>query len=275
MKNLRLGIIQTNILWEKAQENRILLEKKIITLVKKDVSLIILPEMFTTGFSMNTSKIAETMQGETIKWMMDLSQKHQVSILGSLCIKEKNTFYNRLIITEKNKSIYSYDKKHLFSFGGEDKSFSAGKTQTVFSHEKWNIKTAICYDLRFPVWLKNKYSENKYEYDLLLVVANWPAARTYQWEQLLIARAIENQSFVVGVNRIGTDINGTKHNGNSLVISPVGEVIHRSQPNKEENSVVEITKEKLLHYRNKMNCGKDWDTFEFLNTNTSSSFKEK
>ncbi len=270
MKNLRLGIVQTDIIWEKAQENRILLEKKILELVNENANLIVLPEMFTTGFSMNTSFIAETMQGETVEWMKSLSQKHDVSILGSLCIKENQAFYNRLIITQKNERLSFYDKKHLFSVGEEDKHFSAGKSQTIFSHQTWNIKTAICYDLRFPVWLKNKYTEDKYEYDLLVVVANWPSKRTYQWEQLLIARAIENQSFVVAVNRIGTDINSIKHAGNSLVISPIGEVLHRSQLNKEENIVVEIKKEKLLHYRSNMNCGKDWDAFEFLNANTNS-----
>ncbi|HDQ15773.1 MAG TPA: nitrilase family protein [Bacteroidetes bacterium] len=262
MKNLKIGIIQTDLFWEKADENRQMLNPKIAKLACEGAQLIIMPEMVNSGFSMDTKKIAESPKGKTQQWMQAKSQKHDVTLIASLCVEENGKYFNRLLICAPNKKTEHYDKRHLFAFGEEDKYYTAGNKQKILSLYDWNISFGICYDLRFPVWLKNSYQDNSYGYDVLVLVANWPEKRNYQWEQLLIARAIENQAFVVGVNRIGTDGREIYYCGNSLVINPIGEIIYRGAKGKEDIALVELEKERLIHYRERMNCGKDWDDFQ-------------
>jgi omega-amidase len=262
MKNLKIGIIQSDIYWEKAEENRLNLSPKIAKLANEGAQLIILPEMFNSGFSMNTKKIAEKQGGETQQWMQAKSEEHSISLIGSLCVEENGQYFNRLLICSPKQQDNFYDKRHLFALGQEDNYYSAGKKQKILSLYDWNLSFGICYDLRFPVWLKNTYQNDSFGYDVLLLVANWPEKRNYQWEQLLIARAIENQSFVVGVNRVGIDGREIQYCGNSLIINPIGKIIFRAKNAEEDSAVVELEKERLFHYRERMNCGKDWDDFQ-------------
>jgi predicted amidohydrolase len=262
MKNLKIGIVQTDLFWEKAEENRQMLNPKIAKLAREGAQLIIMPEMVNSGFSMDTKKIAERPKGKTQQWMQAKSQEHNVTLIASLCVEENRQYFNRLVICAPNQKTKHYDKRHLFAFGEEDKYYTAGNKQQILSLYDWNISFGICYDLRFPVWLKNRYQHNSYGYDVLVLVANWPEKRNYQWEQLLIARAIENQAFVVGVNRIGKDGREIDYCGNSLVVNPIGKILYCGAKGKEDIAIAELEKERLIYYRERMNCGKDWDDFQ-------------
>ena len=215
--NLNITYIQFPIVWEDAAKNREFLTNEIEKTVSTD--LIVLPETFNTGFSIKES-IAETMCGSTLEWMKEIAHKKEVAIMGSLIIKEKEHIYNRMVFVAPSGEIQTYDKLHLFNYGNEGKCFSAGKTTTIFEYKSWKIKPIICYDLRFPVAIRNV--EN---YDVLVCVANWPEVRLEAWKTLLKARAIENQCYVVGVNRVGEDGNGYKYPGNSNVYDPLGKAL--------------------------------------------------
>ncbi|HBK70487.1 MAG TPA: amidohydrolase, partial [Flavobacteriaceae bacterium] len=210
MKNiLKITIIQSELVWENSAQNRqVFLEK--IKSISEVVDLIILPEMFTTGFTMNPEKVAETMDGETIHWLKYLAKEKNTAITGSLIIKEGNKYYNRLVFVHPTGEIKTYDKRHTFTLAGEDKIYTAGNKKLIVAYKGWKICPMICYDLRFPVW-----SRNTDDYNLLIYVANWPKPRITAWSTLLKARAIENMSYVVGVNRIGADDNGHEYSGNS------------------------------------------------------------
>ena len=219
MPNLTVTIIQKDLQWEDPNANRTSLEAMILS-DTHDSQLIVLPEMFTTGFSMKPKKFAEKMDGASSLWMQNLANKTNKTITGSLIIEEDGNYYNRLLWATPHRPIQSYDKRHLFSFGNEDKHFSAGQNILETEINNWKIRPLICYDLRFPVW-----SRNTTDYDVLVYVANWPERRIGHWRSLLIARAIENQCFVVASNRVGTDGHGVYHNGNSMIISPKGQVL--------------------------------------------------
>ncbi len=219
MPNLTVTIIQKDLLWEDPAANRQALE----TMILSDTSssqLIVLPEMFTTGFSMKPKLLAEKMNGLTSQWMQNLAHKTNKTITGSLIIEEGGHYYNRLLWTAPNQPHQSYDKRHLFSYGNENEHYTPGKKILETQINNWKIRPLICYDLRFPVW-----SRNTTDYDILIYVANWPERRIAHWRSLLIARAIENQCFVIATNRVGTDGNGIYHNGNSMIISPKGQVL--------------------------------------------------
>ncbi len=213
MKNiLKITIIQSELVWENSAQNRqVFLEK--IKSISEVVDLIILPEMFTTGFTMNPEKVAETMDGETIHWLKYLAKEKNTAITGSLIIKEGNKYYNRLVFVHPTGEIKTYDKRHTFTLAGEDKIYTAGNKKLIVAYKGWKICPMICYDLRFPVW-----SRNTDDYNLLIYVANWPKPRITAWSTLLKARAIENMSYVVGVNRIGADDNGHEYSGNSAAM---------------------------------------------------------
>ncbi len=239
-----------------------MLEEKINGLYR-NTELVVLPEMFSTGFSMKPEVLAETMEGETMAWMKRVSAANRVILTGSLIIEEEKKYYNRLIWMMPNGEFGYYDKRHLFGFAGEDKHYQAGNKRLITSVKGWKINVQVCYDLRFPVWARQsvkKDKENPYEYDVLLYVANWPERRSHAWKTLLCARAIENQCYVIGVNRVGMDGNEIYHSGNSLVIDPLGEVLYH-MTDEEDIFTIMLEKEKLEDVRSRFPFLKDADEF--------------
>ena len=260
MQPLTITLIQTNLHWENKAANLLMLEQKIKSMEER-TEIIVLPEMFSTGFSMNAKALAEDMDGETFNWIKRVAAENKVILTGSLIIKENENFYNRLIWMLPNGQYGVYDKRHLFGFGNETEHYSAGNKRLIASVKGWKINLQICYDLRFPVWARQKpANKNEAEYDVLIYVANWPERRSHAWKTLLCARAIENQCYVVGVNRVGDDGNNIYHSGNSMVIDPLGQVLYHKA---EEEDIFTITldKEKLNEVRNKFPFLKDGDDF--------------
>lgn len=256
--------LQSNVEWEDASRNIETFESMLNDHVKR-TDLIVLPEMFTTGFTMNAESQAETMDGPTIQWMQRTAKEMSSAITGSLIIRDNGHFFNRLIYATKNGQIHQYDKRHLFSFAQEDLHFKPGKSRLIVESEGWRICPLVCYDLRFPVWSRNASltGENRVnEYDLLIYVANWPEARRQPWINLLEARAHENQSFVVGVNRVGVDGNGISYSGDSAVYSPKGERLIAPQPNQVAIETIVLEKKALDDFREKFPVGKDKDVFD-------------
>lgn len=232
MTDLKVVTIQTDIFWENPDKNLSFYEGEYLNkLEKSKVDLIVLPELFPTGFTMNTIDFGEEMDGNTINWMQKWANRLSCHLIGSVIIKENNNYFNRLLVVSKNGVESFYDKKHLFRMGDENNHFSAGKKRIIVNIKGWNILLQVCYDLRFPVFSRNKTISNKTEYDAIIYVANWPEVRSYAWETLLRARAIENQVFVIGVNRTGLDGNGINHSGSSSIIDPWGNYIHEHQNN--------------------------------------------
>ncbi|NCT18702.1 MAG: amidohydrolase [Flavobacteriaceae bacterium CG_4_8_14_3_um_filter_34_10] len=253
---LNIALIQAPLVWENAVANRSYFSKKILA-ISEDVAVFILPEMFTTGFTMNAKPLAETFQGETTSWMLQLAQKKQAAITGSIIIEENGKFYNRLLFVYPSGKITTYDKKHLFTLATENEVYTAGKTKPIIDFQGWKICPLICYDLRFPVWARNK--EN---YDILIYVANWPEMRIAAWDTLLQARAIENMAYCVGVNRVGTDGNGYKYVGHSAVYDALGKKVSQDLNEKEGITIVCIKKSHLEETRNKLKFLEDMDTFQ-------------
>ena len=215
MQDLRITLLQAPIQWERPERNRKLYAAMLRT-YGAPADLIVLPELFTTGFTMNPAPHAEPMNGPTLQWMAELAAKRDAAMLGSLIIQEDGAYYNRLVFMPPPGGDYqTYDKRHRFALAGEHQHYAAGRERLVVDYRGWRICPLVCYDLRFPVW-----SRNQDEYDLLIYVANWPDRRAYDWRTLLRARAIENQCYVVGVNRIGADANGHTYAGDSGVIDP-------------------------------------------------------
>lgn len=207
-------MIQAPLVWENPQANRDYFSER---LKGTNADLVVLPEMFSSGFTMLPQRVAEPMSGDTVLWMQDMAITHQTAIVGSVVITEGDKFYNRLLFVFPSGSIQYYDKRHLFTLAGEDKSYTSGFEKLIVDYRGWKICPLICYDLRFPV-----FSRNTENYDLLLYVANWPKVRTNAWDALLKARAIENMSYVVGVNRIGQDANGHDYIGHSQIVDALG-----------------------------------------------------
>ena len=216
---LTVALVQTDLVWENPVLNRNLIEKKILN-EKSKIDLFILPEMFTSGFTMHPKTVAESMEGDSIIWLKKLSKIKSAAICGSLVIREKKCFYNRLVFVEPDGCISSYDKRHTFNMAGEGESYCSGSNFGLIEYNGWKILLRICYDLRFPVW-----SRNVDDYELLIYVANWPSPRINAWDNLIIARAIENVSYCIGVNRIGLDENKNSYPGHSLVIDSLGKKI--------------------------------------------------
>jgi len=224
MQDLKTTIIQTELVWENIEGNLAGFDNKINT-IKDDTHLIILPEMFTTGFSMNAASLAQDMTGSAVKWLREKSRQKNADIVGSIIFREDGKFFNRLIWTNPRGEIFTYDKKHLFRMAGEEKVYSAGHQNITVELRGWKIRPFICYDLRFPVWTRN--IENRY--DAAIFIANWPERRSWHWKLLLQARAVENQCYVIGVNRVGTDGKGHPYSGDSSVIDPWGNIIFQKK----------------------------------------------
>ena len=254
---MKIALIQTSLSWENPMENRSHLAQK-ITGFMEDVDLIVLPEMFSSGFTMNPKAVAETMQGETVSWLQHLAKAKNCAITGSLVIEENGNYYNRLVFVFPNGDIETYDKRHLFALAGEHQFYTAGVDKLIINYKGFKICPLVCYDLRFPV-----FSRNAENYDVLIYVANWPKPRINAWDILLKARAVENMCYTIGVNRIGTDNHNHEYVGHSQVVDFLGEYVLEPQ---EADSVfiVELDKAKLLETREKLAFLNDRDIFEIL-----------
>lgn len=256
MSTLKITTFQAYLFWENIDKNLQNLGLRLSS-IREKTDLIVLPEMFSTGFSMNPEKFAEEMDGRSMKWMLEQAKKFGSVVTGSIIIKENKKYYNRLIWMRPDGSYEYYDKRHLFGLGEEDKHYTAGSKKLFVELNGWKICPMICYDLRFPVWLRNVDEA----YDMLLIVANWPERRSLHWRTLIPARAIENQAFVVAVNRVGHDGNEIYHSGDSMCIDPLGKVVYY-KPNDEDLYTFSINKEDLAHARTTMPFLKDADTFQ-------------
>ena len=254
---MKIALIQTSLSWENPMENRSHLVQKINGFME-EVDLIVLPEMFSSGFTMNPKAVAETMQGETVLWLQHLAKAKNCAITGSLVIEENGNYYNRLVFVFPNGDIKTYDKRHLFTLAGEHQFYSAGEDKLIINYKGFKICPLVCYDLRFPV-----FSRNVEHYDVLLYVANWPKPRVNAWDILLRARAVENMCYTIGVNRIGTDNNNHKYIGHSQVVDFLGEYVLEPQE-ADAVFIVELDKAKLLETREKLTFLIDRDTFEII-----------
>ena len=252
---MKIAIIQTDLIWENPKANRVQFKQKINT-ITHHVDLIVLPEMFSTGFSMFPESLAEKMQGETVNWMLNLAKDKNIAICGSIIIEENGHYYNRFLFVHPNGKIETYDKRHLFSLAGEHKQYTQGTEKVIIEYKDWKICPQICYDLRFPV-----FSRNIEEYDLLIYVANWPKPRIYAWDALLRARAMENMSFVVGVNRIGLDGNMHEYVGRSIILDELGSTILDANEG-DGVFIATLDKAKMYQTRKKLNFLNDRDVFE-------------
>lgn len=268
MKNLRITTVQVSLKWEDIPGNIRQFSKRLSTLKAGSTDLIVLPEMFNTGFSMRPEILAEKPEGATMQWMAVTAKDLKAVITGSLMIKEGRKFFNRLIWMRPDGTYEFYDKRHLFRMGNEGNLFSSGKKKLITEIKGWKVCPLVCYDLRFPVWSRNRLIGKKnnptVEFDVLVYIANWPSARTYTWQQLLIARALENQCFVVGVNRIGKDGNGMDHPGSSVVLDPLGQQLFSAGKKASvQTTVLDFTQLKSL--REKFPVLMDGDGFELGN----------
>lgn len=259
MQDLVITLIQTDLIWENRNKNLSHFENRIDSIME-DTDLIILPEMFNTGFSMNPEKLAESMDGVTVQWMQKISADREADICGSVIIKENNQYLNRLIWVKPDGFVLTYDKRHLFRMGNEQKVYSGGNKLITVELKDWKIRPLICYDLRFPVWARNTGGS---EYDLLIYVANWPDKRTHHWKSLLIARAIENQTYVTGVNRIGSDGNKVSYCGDSMIVDPLGETMVLLR-NQDIIHTERLSRRHLINYRERFPAWRDGDRFEII-----------
>jgi predicted amidohydrolase len=270
MSFLSITIIQTNLHWENKAANLQMLEEKINS-IKEKTEIVVLPEMFSTGFSMKPELLAETMDGETLQWMKRIAAEKKIILTGSVIIKDDGKYYNRLVWMQPNGQYGVYDKRHRFGYAGEDDHYSAGTKRLIASAKGWKINLLVCYDLRFPVWARQSSPLTPHgvergatapepEYDILIYVANWPERRIHAWKTLLQARAIENQCYVVGVNRVGNDGNDIHYNGESMIIDPMGEVLY-TKKDEEDIFTIILDKKHLDTVREKLPFLKDADGF--------------
>ncbi len=255
MEKLSITIIQADLHWEDAELNREMFSRKIEEL-SLATHLIILPEMFTTGFSMNAENLAEETNGNSLAWLQKQAKKFEVALTGSVIITENDNYYNRLFFIFPDGSFKTYDKKHLFTLAHEQNTYSAGKERLLVEYKGWKICPLICYDLRFPVW-----SRNTEDFDLLLYVANWPKKRTEAWDALLKARAIENMCYVAGVNRVGLDGNGHQYSGHSAIYDMLGKQISTLNNEVVFSETIQLSKEELNETRKRFAFLNDRDKF--------------
>jgi omega-amidase len=256
-ESLQVAILQLDLVWENRQANR---EKIDLFLQKvpRGTEVVFLPEMFSTGFSMNVSGLAETMDGETIQWMKQRCIELQAALCGSLIILENGLFFNRLVFVAPSGEVQFYNKRHLFALGDEETHFTHGLERLIVNYKGWRICPLICYDLRFPVWARNHN-----EYDILVYSANWPRARTLAWNTLLKARSIENQAYVVGANRVGVDGSLITYSGNSQLIDPKGNVLSTIEEDTEGIVSAQFPYPELMKFRTEFPFLKDADPFQF------------
>ena len=258
MKDLSVTLIQSRIIWEEPEKNRKLFQAKIRT-ITETTNCIILPEMFTTGFTMKAEQFAEPPEGATLEWMRETAAQVGRDLAGSFIVKENGRFFNRLYWVKPDGRYFYYDKRHLFRMAQEDRVYRSGASLLTVEVAGWKVRPLICYDLRFPVWSRNRNNE----YDVLIYVANWPKRRISHWRLLLKARAVENQAFAIGVNRVGPDGNGIEHTGDSLAVDPLGNVL-LDMRDREGAETVRLPRQMLENYRQKFPVWKDSDNFEIV-----------
>lgn len=262
MNDLKVTLIQSNLFWEDKEKNLDQFSKKIDAL-SAPTDLIVLPEMFSTGFSMNPRKLAEGMNGDTVSWIKSKAREKKCVVTGSFICEEGGHFYNRLLWVNPDGSYSKYDKRHLFSMGDEHNHYVAGEEKLIVKLKDWKICPLICYDLRFPVWARNTKESF---YDVLIYVANWPERRSHHWKTLLLARAIENQSYLLGVNRVGEDGNNVSHSGDSAAINPKGELLSKIKPGEEAIETLTLSYSELSEFRKQFPVIEDADKFELKST---------
>jgi omega-amidase len=261
MQDINVTLIQCELAWEDRDVNLAAFNHR-LSLIEGQTDLIVLPEMFSSGFSMNSSKCAEEESGPSVEWLKKKSSELNTVMTCSMMIKEEGKLFNRLFWVRPDGTYDTYDKRHLFRFGNEHEHFSPGNKILITELKGWKFRPMVCYDLRFPVWSKNKYQNGKFEYDCLLYLANWPEKRSHHWTALLSARAIENLSYCIGVNRIGTDGRNIKYSGDSRLIESTGAIAGSCEPNKEQILTLTLSAEHLQNWRNNFNAGQDWDDFK-------------
>jgi predicted amidohydrolase len=254
---LNITLFQFDPVWENSDSN-ILKLNKCLKSITEQTDLLILPEMFLTGFSMNAHEIAQNTDGEGVKWLSSFAKTKQITVAGSLPIKDNQLYYNRLLVATPDDKIQWYDKRHMFRMGKEHQTYTAGNNVLVFNIKGWNIMPLVCYDLRFPVWSRNVNQK----YDILVYVSNWPEARREAFLTLLKARAIENQCYVIGINRVGTDGQGVSYAGDSVIIDFKGNYMFEPADNKEQIINCSISLNKLTEFRKKFPVWLDADAFE-------------
>ena len=252
---LKVVLIQTHLVWENPEQNRVNIASK-IKQINTSVDIILLPEMFTSGFTMSPENVAETMQGDTVKWMLEVALRANAAIGGSLVIKDNGFYYNRFVFAKPDGSLDTYNKRHTFTLAGEDKVYKAGNNRIIISYKDWKILPLICYDLRFPVWARNTE-----DYDVVCYVANWPKPRINAWDALLKARAIENMSYSIGVNRVGLDANNYEYSGHSSVYDGLGKQLITIADSEEQTAIVTLNKNHLKTIREKLMFLRDRDCF--------------
>lgn len=253
---LKIAAIQANLTWENSQVNLDAFQEKIEELAS-DIDLIVLPEMFSTGFTMEPKPVAEKMDGNTVSWMVTIAKSKNIAIVGSVVIEEENHFHNRAIFVHPNGSLETYDKRHSFSLAGEHEAYISGEDKLIVNYKGWRICPLICYDLRFPVW--SRYND---DYDVLIYMANWPKPRIFAWDTLLKARAIENMSYCIGVNRVGEDANSYEYIGHTSAYNFLGAEMASTQEGKEDVLECILSKPDLDAMRKKLNFLNDRDQFE-------------
>lgn len=258
ISDLKITLVQTYLNWEHIDKNLAHLNSQ-LQLIQEPTDIIVLPEMFTTGFTMKPELLAEEHGGLGLQWMQQTAKQKQCVVVGSIAVKEDDRFYNRLYWVKPEGTYEFYNKRHLFRMGNEQEHYTAGNKKIIMEYKGWKICPLVCYDLRFPVWSRNT-KEN--QFDMLLYVANWPEVRSYPWKQLLIARAIENQCYVVGVNRVGRDGNLIEHSGDSSVINPRGEIVSHLKAHEDKSETVSINYTYLEDFRKAFPVMLDSDDFD-------------
>ncbi len=257
---MNITLIQTELAWEDRKKN-IEHFRKLFNSVPEESQLVVLPEMFTTGFTMDPEKNAEPSNGAALEFMREMAALKNATVAGSVSVSDNGNFYNRLFWTGPDGSVQHYDKRHLFRMAREDQHYTAGNKKLLTEIGGWKFCPLVCYDLRFPVWSRNRFINGSWDYDVLIYVANWPESRIQHWKHLLIARAIENQCYVVAVNRIGQDGNKFAHSGSSMVVNPRGEVVSNIPEHKEMITMQTLDKKYLEEYRKIFPLGLDTDDF--------------
>lgn len=263
MQDLTISLVQADLFWEDKKANLHQFDR-LMSQITEPTDLIILPEMFNTGFSMQARLLAEDMSGSTIQWMLEKARQYKSTIIGSMIIVESGNYFNRLITAHPDQTLNHYDKRHLFRMADEHLSFAPGQEVLTLEIKGWKIRPLVCYDLRFPVWSRNRYTkEAGWSYDLAVYAANWPAARTIPWKTLPVARAIENQAYIATVNRIGTDGKGIPYSGDSQVVNSYGEIIAAMNQTESVKSIL-LNRASLEKHRSVFPVGWDADSFEIL-----------
>jgi predicted amidohydrolase len=271
MQDLKIALLQSKIVWEDALQNHRHFEA-LLNKLKTQPDLVVLPETFNTGFPVDASVFSQKPDGPTMRWMAVQAQRLEAVVCGSLLIESKAGFQNTFVWMRPDGTFATYAKRHVFRMGGEHHSIQPGNNLLTVELKGWKIRPMVCYDLRFPVWCRNTFDNHEFAYDLLLFVANWPEARAWPWKQLLIARAIENQSFVAGLNRIGKDGLGNNYSGDSCLIDAKGHYIWQAAAHREEIFEATLEPAQLIEFRRKFQVAADWDAFTLNLTNSTDKF---